>query len=59
MTAMNALLTAIVIWADGLDGYFARKLKQATKFGAMLDIAGDRVDGGLFDLSFFHLSNQV
>jgi CDP-diacylglycerol---glycerol-3-phosphate 3-phosphatidyltransferase len=37
------VLTAIVIWADGLDGYFARKLKQATKFGAMLDIAGDRV----------------
>jgi CDP-diacylglycerol--glycerol-3-phosphate 3-phosphatidyltransferase len=36
-------LTAVVIWADGLDGYFARKLKQATKFGAMLDIAGDRV----------------
>jgi CDP-diacylglycerol--glycerol-3-phosphate 3-phosphatidyltransferase len=37
------VLTAVVIWADGLDGYFARKLKQATKFGAMLDIAGDRV----------------
>jgi CDP-diacylglycerol---glycerol-3-phosphate 3-phosphatidyltransferase len=37
------VLTAIVIWADGLDGYFARKLNQATKFGAMLDIAGDRV----------------
>ena len=36
-------LTAFVIWADGHDGYFARKLNQATKFGAMLDIAGDRV----------------
>jgi CDP-diacylglycerol--glycerol-3-phosphate 3-phosphatidyltransferase len=36
-------LTIIVIWADGLDGYFARKLNQATKLGAVLDIAGDRV----------------
>jgi phosphatidylglycerophosphate synthase len=36
-------LTVVVIWADGLDGYFARKLNQATKAGAMLDIAGDRV----------------
>ncbi|MBP6747002.1 CDP-alcohol phosphatidyltransferase family protein, partial [bacterium] len=35
-------LTVLVIWADGLDGYFARKLKQATKLGAILDIAGDR-----------------
>src|SRR5688572_16471466 len=36
-------LTALIIWADGLDGYFARKLNQATKLGATLDIAGDRV----------------
>lgn len=35
-------LTVLVIWADGLDGYFARKLKQSSKFGAILDIAGDR-----------------
>jgi CDP-diacylglycerol---glycerol-3-phosphate 3-phosphatidyltransferase len=36
-------LTAIIIWGDGLDGYFARKLNQTTKLGAILDIAGDRV----------------
>jgi phosphatidylglycerophosphate synthase len=35
-------LTGIVIWADGLDGYFARKLKQSSKLGGILDIAGDR-----------------
>lgn len=35
-------LTVLVIWADGLDGYFARKLNQASKLGAVLDIAGDR-----------------
>jgi phosphatidylglycerophosphate synthase len=37
------ILTAFVIWADGLDGYFARKLNQASKFGGMLDIACDRI----------------
>lgn len=39
----SAVLTALVIWGDGLDGYFARKLKQTTTLGAVLDIAGDRV----------------
>lgn len=38
-----SVLTALVIWGDGLDGYFARKLKQTTTLGAVLDIAGDRV----------------
>jgi CDP-diacylglycerol--glycerol-3-phosphate 3-phosphatidyltransferase len=35
-------LTIVVIWADGLDGFFARKLKQVSTLGAVLDIAGDR-----------------
>ncbi|MGD9680857.1 MAG: CDP-alcohol phosphatidyltransferase family protein [Candidatus Obscuribacterales bacterium] len=35
-------LTVLVIWADGLDGYFARKLNQSTRLGGILDIAGDR-----------------
>lgn len=37
------VLTILVIWADGLDGYFARKLNQSSKLGGILDIAGDRV----------------
>jgi|SRR5579885_11151 len=37
------VLTILVIWADGIDGYFARKLNQTSKFGGILDIAGDRV----------------
>ena len=36
-------LTAFVIYADALDGYLARKLNQTSKFGGILDIAGDRV----------------
>lgn len=36
-------LTAFVIYADALDGYLARKLNLSSKFGGILDIAGDRV----------------
>jgi len=37
------ILTAIIIYLDALDGYVARKLGTASDFGALLDIAGDRV----------------
>lgn len=37
------ILTALVIYSDALDGYFARKLGQTSKFGAALDIAADRL----------------
>jgi len=37
------VLTIIVIWMDGLDGYVARKLNECSKFGAVLDILGDRI----------------
>jgi CDP-diacylglycerol--glycerol-3-phosphate 3-phosphatidyltransferase len=36
-------LTIFVIYADALDGFLARLLKQTSKFGAILDIAGDRI----------------
>lgn len=45
-------LTALIIWGDGLDGYFARKLNQCTKMGAVLDIAGDRVVEMLYWIAF-------
>ena len=37
------ILTGVVIWFDGLDGYLARKLNEASKIGALLDILGDRI----------------
>lgn len=37
------ILTILVIWFDGLDGFVARKFNQASKFGAMLDILCDRI----------------
>ena len=37
------LLTILVIYLDSLDGFVARKLHQASDFGALFDITGDRI----------------
>ncbi len=37
------ILTIIVMYMDALDGYMARKLGISSDFGALLDIAGDRI----------------
>jgi len=36
-------LVAIVFAGDGIDGYVARRTKTTSKFGAVFDIAGDRI----------------
>lgn len=36
-------LTLLVIWMDALDGWVARRLGESSKFGAVIDILGDRV----------------
>ncbi len=38
-----AVLAAIVIIMDWLDGFLARKLNISTTFGSVLDITGDRI----------------
>lgn len=52
MIVTSTVLTAIVIWGDGLDGFFARKLNQCTKLGAVLDIASDRVVEMMYWIAF-------
>ena len=37
------VLTIIAFALDGVDGYVARKLHEESKFGALLDIMGDRI----------------
>lgn len=37
------LLLAFVIAADGIDGWVARKRNETSTFGAVFDIAGDRI----------------
>lgn len=49
------ILTIIVIWMDGLDGFFARLLNETSKFGAVLDILGDRIVENVYWISFLAL----
>ena len=46
------VLTAILMWFDGLDGFLARKLNVSSKLGALLDIMGDRIVENIFWISF-------
>ncbi len=46
------ILTVIVIWMDGLDGYVARKFNETSKLGAVLDILCDRVVENVYWISF-------
>jgi CDP-diacylglycerol--glycerol-3-phosphate 3-phosphatidyltransferase len=48
-------LIAIVFAADGLDGYVARKRKSTSRFGAVFDIAGDRIVENAFWIIFAEL----
>lgn len=41
--AICMLLLILVIAADGLDGWVARKRNETSVFGAVFDIAGDRI----------------
>lgn len=40
---VNVALLILVFVSDGLDGYVARKRNEASVFGAMFDIASDRI----------------
>ena len=40
---LNVALLILVFVSDGLDGYVARKRNEASVFGAMFDIASDRI----------------
>ncbi|MCK7467693.1 MAG: CDP-alcohol phosphatidyltransferase family protein [Desulfosudis oleivorans] len=49
------ILTIIIIWMDGLDGYVARKLNETSKLGAVIDIIGDRIVENLYWIAFLAL----
>lgn len=52
------ILCLMVVFLDGLDGFAARKLNQATKFGAVLDMETDAFFCLLFSLTIaFHDPN--
>jgi CDP-diacylglycerol---glycerol-3-phosphate 3-phosphatidyltransferase len=39
----NLVLIILIFVSDGLDGYIARKRNETSLFGALFDIAGDRI----------------
>ncbi len=49
------ILTIILMWFDGLDGFVARKLNISSKLGALLDIMGDRIVENVFWITFCSL----
>lgn len=49
---MAFVLTIVVIWMDGLDGYVARKFNESSKMGAVIDILGDRVVEMVYWIAF-------
>lgn len=49
------ILTVVVIWMDGLDGYLARKLNETSKLGAVIDILGDRIVEQVYWVAFLAL----
>ncbi len=48
-------LIAVVILADGLDGWIARRRGSTSELGAVLDIAGDRIVENVLWVVFAHL----
>lgn len=51
----NVFLVALIFALDGLDGHIARKRGEASLFGAVFDIAADRVVENVLWLVLTHL----
>lgn len=49
------VLLVVVIAADGLDGWVARRRNETSTFGAVFDIAGDRVVENVLWIVYAHL----
>lgn len=49
------VLTILIVSMDGVDGYIARKYNIASKFGAVLDIIGDRIVENIYWITFLAL----
>ena len=55
LVAVLAVVVAIVFLSDALDGFVARRQGSTSEFGAVLDIAGDRVVENALWIVFAHL----
>lgn len=55
LVAFLAVIIAVVFLSDALDGFVARRRGSTSNFGAVLDIAGDRVVENALWIVFAHL----
>lgn len=55
LVALMAVVIALVFISDALDGFVARRRGAESNFGAILDIAGDRVVENALWIVFAHL----
>jgi CDP-diacylglycerol--glycerol-3-phosphate 3-phosphatidyltransferase len=55
LALLALVLTIVVFAADGLDGWVARRRGSDSQFGAVFDIAGDRVVENAYWIVFAHL----
>ncbi len=55
IAALAAPLTLFVLAGDALDGWVARRRGKPTEFGAVFDIAGDRIVENVYFIVFAHL----
>ena len=55
LALLALFLTVVVFAADGLDGWVARRRGTDSQFGAVFDIAGDRVVENAYWIVFAHL----
>lgn len=55
LVALMAVVIAFVFISDALDGFVARRRGSESSFGAVLDIAGDRVVENALWIVFAHL----
>ncbi len=55
IVAIMAFVIMIVFLSDALDGFIARRQGSTSEFGAVLDIAGDRVVENALWIVFAHL----
>jgi len=56
LLVFSGVLIALVILADGLDGWVARRRGSTSELGAVLDIAGDRIVENVLWVVFAHLT---
>lgn len=55
LQTLNVLVLILVFATDGFDGYVARKRNETSRFGAMFDIASDRIVELTLWIVFFDL----